>query len=107
MKCEERGRGEPRQYDDRLGTGDSDSGDIYGRHEAAAVFDIAGLGGIARLVVDDPGSVAALDNALLSIYFGFVFGVVHGAAICDAENVPLALYGEMGASIMPVMVVVM
>ncbi len=61
------------------------------------------LGGISPLVGNDPGSAGALDNALLSIYFSFLFGVINGAAICDAENVPLSLFNEMGTSIMPVL----
>ena len=74
----------------------------------ANVFDfcqpvVQALGGISPLVGDDPGSAAGLDNGLLSIYFSFLFGVVHGAAICDAENVPLSLFKEMGTAILPVM----
>jgi hypothetical protein len=64
---------------------------------------VQALGGISPLVGDDPGSAAGLDNGLLSIYFSFLFGVVHGAAICDAENVPLSLFKEMGTVILPVM----
>jgi 3-hydroxyisobutyrate dehydrogenase-like beta-hydroxyacid dehydrogenase len=64
---------------------------------------VQALGGISPLVGDDPGSAAGLDNGLLSIYFSFLFGVVHGAAICDAENVPLSLFKEMGTAILPVM----
>ncbi len=64
---------------------------------------VQALGGISPLVGDDPGSAAGLDNGLLSIYFSFLFGVVHGAAICDAENVPLSLFKEMGTAIQPVM----
>jgi 3-hydroxyisobutyrate dehydrogenase-like beta-hydroxyacid dehydrogenase len=74
----------------------------------ASVFEscqmvVKALGGISPLVGDDPGSAAGLDNGLLSIYFSFLFGVVHGAAICDAENVPLPLFKEMGTAILPVM----
>ena len=64
---------------------------------------VQALGGISLLVGDDAGSAAALDNGLLSIYFSFLFGVVHGAAICDAENVPLSLFKEMGTAILSVM----
>ncbi len=62
----------------------------------------AALGGTAMRVGDDPGSAAALDNALLSIYFSFLFGVLNGAAICDAEGIPLELFKEVGNSLMPV-----
>jgi len=60
------------------------------------------LGGTAQLVGDDPGIAAALSNAILSIYFSFVFGALNGAAICDAEKVPLPLFRELGVSLLPV-----
>ena len=60
------------------------------------------FGGTATRVGDDPGSAAALDNALLSIYFSFLFGVLNGAAICDAEGIRLAEFGQVGKSLMPV-----
>ncbi len=60
------------------------------------------FGGSAMRVGDDPGSAAALDNALLSIFFGFLFGVLNGAAICDAEGISLAKFSEVGKSLMPV-----
>ena len=62
----------------------------------------AAFGGTAMRVGDDPGSAAALDTALLSIYFSFVFGVLNGAAICDAEGIPLDTFGQVGNSLMPV-----
>ncbi len=62
----------------------------------------AAFGGTAMHVGGDTGSAAALDNALLSIYFSFLFGVLNGAAICDAEGIPLAEYSEVGKSLMPV-----
>ncbi len=75
--------------------GDRDTFERYG--PVAAAF-----GGTAMRVGDDPGSAAALDNALLSIYFSFLFGVLNGAAICDAEGIPLADFSEVGKSLMPV-----
>lgn len=62
----------------------------------------AAFGGTAMRVGDDPGSAAALDNALLSIYFSFLFGVLNGAAICDAEGISLAQFSGVGKSLMPV-----
>jgi 3-hydroxyisobutyrate dehydrogenase-like beta-hydroxyacid dehydrogenase len=64
---------------------------------------VQALGGISPLVGDDPGNAAALDGGLLSVYFSFVFGVAHGAAICDASNVPLSHFKEMAASMLPVL----
>jgi 3-hydroxyisobutyrate dehydrogenase-like beta-hydroxyacid dehydrogenase len=62
----------------------------------------AAFGGAAMRVGDDPGSAAALDNALLSIYFSFLFGALNGAAICDAEGISLAEFSEVGKTLMPV-----
>ena len=75
--------------------GDQDTFERYG--PVAAAF-----GGTAMRVGDDPGSAAALDNALLSIYFSFLFGVLNGAAICDAEGILLAEFSNVGKSLMPV-----
>jgi 3-hydroxyisobutyrate dehydrogenase-like beta-hydroxyacid dehydrogenase len=75
--------------------GDQETFERYGPIAAA-------FGGAASRVGDDPGSAAALDNALLSIYFSFLFGVLNGAAICDAEGIPLAEFSEVGKSLMPV-----
>ena len=62
---------------------------------------LGAFGGTAQLIGSDPGMAAALSNAVLSIYFGLVYGVVNGAAICDAENVPLPLFRQMGISLLP------
>ncbi len=62
----------------------------------------AAFGGTAMRVGNDPGGAAALDNALLSIYFSFLFGVLNGAAICDAEGIPLDVFENVGNSLMPV-----
>jgi 3-hydroxyisobutyrate dehydrogenase-like beta-hydroxyacid dehydrogenase len=62
----------------------------------------AAFGGTAMRVGNDPGGAAALDNGLLSIYFSFVFGVLNGAAICDAEGIPLDTFSAVGNSLMPV-----
>jgi len=60
------------------------------------------FGGTAQLIGDDPGKAAALSSAILSIYFSFVFGALNGAAICDAEKVPLPLFRDLGVSLLPV-----
>jgi 3-hydroxyisobutyrate dehydrogenase-like beta-hydroxyacid dehydrogenase len=74
--------------------GDQDTFERFGLIAAA-------FSGTAMRVGDDPGSAAALDNALLSIYFSFLFGVLNGAAICDAEGIPLAEFSEVATSMMP------
>lgn len=70
------------------------------------VFDrcvavINAFAGTAKHVGCDSGSAAALDSAVLSIYFGFVFGALNGAAICDAQGIDLSLFGEMGTLMLP------
>lgn len=50
------------------------------------------LGGNAVHVGRDVGHASALDSALLIYMWGGLFGVLQGAAICDAEGVPLESY---------------
>ena len=63
---------------------------------------VQAFGGVSQLIGDDPGMAAALSNAVLSIYFSFTFGLLNGAAICDAEKVPLPLFRELVQSLFPV-----
>ncbi len=79
---------------------------LYGGTEEAFAFCdpfAKAIGGTAFRVGDDPGQAAALNTALISIYFSFLFGVLNGAAICDAEGVPVETFGGIGASLMPVL----
>ena len=59
------------------------------------------LGNPAQWISEDPGAAAALGNAGLSIYFGFLFGALNGAAICQAENIPLANLQTLTSSLSP------
>ncbi|NNF24914.1 MAG: NAD(P)-dependent oxidoreductase [Rhodobacteraceae bacterium] len=61
------------------------------------------ISGSTIRVGDDPGNGAALNNALISLYFSFLFGVLNGAAICDTEGIPLEKFGNIGTSLMPVL----
>ncbi|WP_164011897.1 NAD(P)-dependent oxidoreductase [Pyxidicoccus trucidator] len=47
------------------------------------------LGGNTQHVGADVGHAAALDSALLVYLWGAMFGVLQGAAVCEAEKVPL------------------
>ena len=79
---------------------------LYGGTEEAFAFCdpfAKAIGGTAFRVGDDPGQEAALNTALISLYFSFLFGVLNGAAICDAEGVPVETFGGIGASLMPVL----
>lgn len=77
------------------------AGDQAAFERCAPVID--GFGGTAMMTGEDPGSAAGLDNALLTIYYGFLFGTLHGAAICDAEGISLDVFAELGEALMPVL----
>ncbi len=55
-----------------------------------AILDL--LGGINRYAGDDIGAAATLHCALLAYYYGAATAMLQGAALCDAERVPLAEY---------------
>jgi 3-hydroxyisobutyrate dehydrogenase-like beta-hydroxyacid dehydrogenase len=69
---------------------------------AAAEPALRALGGAPVHVSEDVGHASALDSALLSIMWGDLFGVLVGAAICEAEGLPLASYRTYAAAIGPV-----
>lgn len=48
------------------------------------------------------GAASALDCAMLSFWFGALVGAVHGARICETEDLPVADYGAMLAGLLPV-----
>jgi 3-hydroxyisobutyrate dehydrogenase-like beta-hydroxyacid dehydrogenase len=50
------------------------------------------LGGNAIHVGSDVGHASALDSALLVVMWGALFGAVQGAAVCQAEQLPLQSY---------------
>ena len=50
------------------------------------------LGGNALHVGNEVGHASALDSALLIVMWGALFGAIHGAAICQAEQLPLDAY---------------
>lgn len=59
------------------------------------------LGEPAQWVDANTGAAAALGNAGLSVYFGFLFGVLNGAAICKAEGIPLIKLQALTSSLSP------
>lgn len=60
------------------------------------------LGGNAVHVGADAGHASALDSALLIWMWGSMFGLLQGAAICDAEQLPLETYETFVHAIKPV-----
>ena len=59
------------------------------------------LGGKARYVGRAVGAAAAIDCALLEFMYASVAGMVHGAALCEAENYPTDDYFKALADIYP------
>ena len=53
------------------------------------------LGGDLRYLGENVGAASALDLAWLSEIYGVILGVVHGARLCEAEQVSVALYGSL------------
>lgn len=60
------------------------------RHET-----LLGFGGRAVHVGAAPGQAAALDTALITSMWGALFGVLQGAAVCQAEGIEVARYAEL------------
>lgn len=66
----------------------------------AATFDqckpfLAALAGDLRHVGVRIGSAATLDLAWLSEYYGFFLGAIHGARLCDSEQVDIGQYAAL------------
>jgi 3-hydroxyisobutyrate dehydrogenase-like beta-hydroxyacid dehydrogenase len=59
------------------------------------------LGGNTLFLGDDAGFASALDNALLVVVWGTMFGALQGAAISEAEKLPLEVYLNGLEGIMP------
>ena len=80
-------------YPRTIGTDDNEifySGD-------ASVFDaqrpvLASLGGKATFCGEDPGAAATLDLAALEFAYARAAGLLHAAAICQAELLPLDVF---------------
>ena len=63
------------------------AGDEPAWHRAQPV--LGSLGGRVRYAGDNPGAAAALACGVLQYYYGLALSMLHGAALCDSENVPL------------------
>ena len=53
------------------------------------------LGGNLRYLGENVGAASALDLAWLSETYGVILGVVHGARLCESEQVSLDLYASL------------
>jgi 3-hydroxyisobutyrate dehydrogenase-like beta-hydroxyacid dehydrogenase len=63
----------------------------------------AALGGNALYVGADIGHANALDAAILTVFWAFLFGAWHAAAICEAERFPLDVLASSLTATMPVL----
>lgn len=59
------------------------------------------LGGNPVYLGDEIGHASALDNALLAVVWGTLFGVLQGSAICAVERFPLEGYMGSVQAVMP------
>jgi 3-hydroxyisobutyrate dehydrogenase-like beta-hydroxyacid dehydrogenase len=77
------------------GVGDEDTSIFYSGEKS--VFDkfqmeLAVLGGMTQYLGDRVGAASALDCALLEFYYAASTGLLHAAALCKAEEIPLDQY---------------
>jgi 3-hydroxyisobutyrate dehydrogenase-like beta-hydroxyacid dehydrogenase len=88
------------------GVGTPDCTILYaGRQE---VFEdhkqfLRSLAGNSMFLGESIGSASALDSSLLSFGFTAELGFLHGAALCEAEGVPLDSYCEAANALMPIL----
>lgn len=74
-----------------------------------AVFEahkslLLSLGGNALFVGENIGTACILDSSLLSFYYGATLAFLQGAALCEAEGVPLDAYLSTLMPTLPVVV---
>jgi 3-hydroxyisobutyrate dehydrogenase-like beta-hydroxyacid dehydrogenase len=75
----------------------SGSGELFEKYKPVLVA----LGGNTIYLGSDAGHASALDNALLVVVWGAMFGALQGAAICEAEKFPLEVYTSSIKEVMP------
>jgi 3-hydroxyisobutyrate dehydrogenase-like beta-hydroxyacid dehydrogenase len=54
--------------------------------------ELAALGNACYFLGEAAGAAAALECALLEYYYGATLAMLHGAALCESENIPLTHY---------------
>jgi 3-hydroxyisobutyrate dehydrogenase-like beta-hydroxyacid dehydrogenase len=73
--------------------------ELFERHRPM----LRAFGGDARWVGPDVGHAAALDMAMLSLFWGAMFGALQGAAIARAEGLSLDAYATAVSGMVPVL----
>ena len=64
---------------------------------------LATLGGVSQFVGEAIGAAATLDCAVLEYYYGATLAMLHGAALCESESLPLSLYFQTVKSVAPLL----
>jgi len=62
------------------------------------------LGGVHQFVGEAIGAAATLDCAVLEYYYGATLAMLHGAALCESEQLPLNLYFQTVKAVAPLLV---
>ena len=88
------------------GVGDEHTAVFYSGEKSS--FDkfqteLAVLGGLTQYVGDRVGAASALDCALLEFYYAASTGLLHAAALCEAEEIPLGQYFPAAEALMPLL----
>lgn len=65
--------------------------------------ELAVLGGLTQYVGDRVGAASALDCALLEFYYAASAGLLHAAALCEAEEIPLDQYFPATEALIPIL----
>ena len=61
------------------------------------------LGGVSQFVGEAIGAAATLDCAVLDYYYGATLAMLHGAALCESEQLPLAQYFQTVKAVAPLL----
>ena len=61
------------------------------------------LGGNPIFTGEEIGNACALDGSILPFYYGFSLSFLHGAALSEAEGIPLAKYLAIVLPVIPVL----
>jgi 3-hydroxyisobutyrate dehydrogenase-like beta-hydroxyacid dehydrogenase len=64
---------------------------------------LGSLAGNSMFLGERVGSASALDSSLLTFGFTAELGFLHGAALCEAEGIPLDSYSEAANALMPIL----
>jgi len=72
---------------------------LWERHRATAEL----LAGTCRYLGEAVGAAATLDCAVLEYYYGATLAMLHGAALCESESLPLTEYFFLAKKLAPLL----